>query len=166
MAAMGLGRIYTFGPTFRAEHSNTTRHAAEFWQIEPEVCFADINLPMDHIISDHMLADQLLPRIPENPQSVCCTIQLSGTRCFEPNLAALEQSLRPVFFHISLIDHSIALSDLFRYENEDSLSGYVTRDLKQQISRASTEEEHAKCTLALEFALAALEGRDLAEGGL
>lgn len=43
MAAMGLGKIYTFGPTFRAEHSNTTRHAAEFWQIEPEVCFADIH---------------------------------------------------------------------------------------------------------------------------
>ncbi|MDE5943277.1 MAG: asparagine--tRNA ligase [Clostridia bacterium] len=43
MAAMGLGRIYTFGPTFRAEHSNTTRHAAEFWHIEPEVCFADIH---------------------------------------------------------------------------------------------------------------------------
>ncbi len=47
MAAMGLGRIYTFGPTFRAEHSNTTRHAAEFWQIEPEVCFADLNDIMD-----------------------------------------------------------------------------------------------------------------------
>lgn len=43
MAAMGLGKIYTFGPTFRAEHSNTTRHAAEFWQIEPEVSFADIH---------------------------------------------------------------------------------------------------------------------------
>ena len=43
MAAMGLGRIYTFGPTFRAEHSNTTRHAAEFWQLEPEVCFAEID---------------------------------------------------------------------------------------------------------------------------
>ncbi len=43
MAATGLGKIYTFGPTFRAEHSNTTRHAAEFWQIEPEVCFADIH---------------------------------------------------------------------------------------------------------------------------
>ena len=43
MAAMGLGRIYTFGPTFRAEHSNTTRHLAEFWHVEPEVCFADIN---------------------------------------------------------------------------------------------------------------------------
>lgn len=43
IAAMGLGKIYTFGPTFRAEHSNTTRHTAEFWQIEPEVCFADLN---------------------------------------------------------------------------------------------------------------------------
>ncbi len=43
MAAMGLGKIYTFGPTFRAEHSNTTRHAAEFWHIEPEVCFCDLN---------------------------------------------------------------------------------------------------------------------------
>ena len=43
IAAMGLGKIYTFGPTFRAEHSNTTRHAAEFWQIEPEVCFCDLH---------------------------------------------------------------------------------------------------------------------------
>lgn len=42
IAAMGLGKIYTFGPTFRAEHSNTPRHAAEFWHIEPEVCFADL----------------------------------------------------------------------------------------------------------------------------
>ena len=42
MAAMGLGRIYTFGPTFRAENSNTTRHAAEFWMIEPEIAFADL----------------------------------------------------------------------------------------------------------------------------
>ena len=41
--ATALGKIYTFGPTFRAENSNTPRHAAEFWQIEPEVAFADIN---------------------------------------------------------------------------------------------------------------------------
>lgn len=43
MAAMGLGKIYTFGPTFRAEHSNTVKHASEFWHIEPEVCFAEID---------------------------------------------------------------------------------------------------------------------------
>ncbi|MDE6189286.1 MAG: asparagine--tRNA ligase [Clostridia bacterium] len=41
--ALAFGKIYTFGPTFRAENSNTTRHAAEFWQIEPEVAFAEID---------------------------------------------------------------------------------------------------------------------------
>lgn len=40
--AMALGKIYTFGPTFRAENSNTVRHAAEFWQIEPEIAFAEL----------------------------------------------------------------------------------------------------------------------------
>ncbi|MDD6087853.1 MAG: asparagine--tRNA ligase [Desulfovibrionaceae bacterium] len=40
--AMGLGRVYTFGPTFRAENSNTPRHAAEFWMVEPEMAFADL----------------------------------------------------------------------------------------------------------------------------
>ncbi|MDQ3110961.1 MAG: asparagine--tRNA ligase [Bacteroidota bacterium] len=43
LAAMALGQVYTFGPTFRAENSNTPRHLAEFWMIEPEVAFADIN---------------------------------------------------------------------------------------------------------------------------
>ena len=41
--AMGLGNVYTFGPTFRAENSNTTRHLAEFWMIEPEMAFYDLN---------------------------------------------------------------------------------------------------------------------------
>lgn len=47
MFAMGLGDIYTFGPTFRAENSNTARHAAEFWMIEPEFTFCDIHDDMD-----------------------------------------------------------------------------------------------------------------------
>lgn len=41
--AMGLGNVYTFGPTFRAENSNTSRHLAEFWMIEPEMAFYDLN---------------------------------------------------------------------------------------------------------------------------
>ncbi len=45
--AMALGKVYTFGPTFRAENSNTTRHLAEFWMIEPEVAFNDLNDNMD-----------------------------------------------------------------------------------------------------------------------
>lgn len=53
LAAMALGNIYTFGPTFRAENSNTTRHLAEFWMIEPEMAFYDLKDNMD-------LAEELL----------------------------------------------------------------------------------------------------------
>jgi asparaginyl-tRNA synthetase len=53
LAAMALGEIYTFGPTFRAENSNTTRHLAEFWMIEPEVAFADLDDNMD--LAEEML---------------------------------------------------------------------------------------------------------------
>ena len=51
--AMAFKNIYTFGPTFRAENSNTTRHAAEFWMIEPEIAFADLQ-------DDMMLAESML----------------------------------------------------------------------------------------------------------
>ena len=51
--AMAFGDIYTFGPTFRAENSNTTRHAAEFWMIEPEIAFADLE-------DDMRLAEDML----------------------------------------------------------------------------------------------------------
>ena len=51
--AMAFKNIYTFGPTFRAENSNTTRHAAEFWMIEPEIAFAD--LTDDMILAENML---------------------------------------------------------------------------------------------------------------
>ncbi|MBY0587821.1 asparagine--tRNA ligase [bacterium] len=46
-AALALSRVYTFGPTFRAENSNTTRHLAEFWMVEPELAFADLVDDMD-----------------------------------------------------------------------------------------------------------------------
>ena len=47
LGAMALGEIYTFGPTFRAENSNTPRHLAEFWMVEPEMAFYDVNDLMD-----------------------------------------------------------------------------------------------------------------------
>ena len=53
LGATALGAIYTFGPTFRAENSNTTRHLAEFWMIEPEMAFYDINDNMD--LAEEML---------------------------------------------------------------------------------------------------------------
>jgi asparaginyl-tRNA synthetase len=53
LAAMALSRVYTFGPTFRAENSNTTRHLAEFWMIEPEIAFFDLQDNMD--LAEEML---------------------------------------------------------------------------------------------------------------
>lgn len=64
--AMAFKNIYTFGPTFRAENSNTTRHAAEFWMIEPEIAFADLKDDMD--LAEDMLKyiiNYVLEKAPE-----------------------------------------------------------------------------------------------------
>ena len=64
--AMAFGKVYTFGPTFRAERSYTPRHAAEFWMIEPEMAFADLADDMDvhtgHAQIRHLLCFGALPR--------------------------------------------------------------------------------------------------------
>ena len=62
--ALGLGNVYTFGPTFRAENSNTSRHASEFWMIEPEMAFYELNDNMD-------LAESFLKYILQFTMSSC-----------------------------------------------------------------------------------------------
>ena len=66
LGALALDKVYTFGPTFRAENSNTTRHLAEFWMIEPEIAFADIHDDMD--LAEAMLRQvisRVMDRYPE-----------------------------------------------------------------------------------------------------
>lgn len=62
--ALAFGRVYTFGPTFRAENSNTPRHAAEFWMIEPEIAFADLS-------DDMLLAEDMLKHVIGEVMSKC-----------------------------------------------------------------------------------------------
>lgn len=64
--AMGLGAVYTFGPTFRAENSNTSRHLAEFWMVEPEIAFADLEEDAE-LASEYIkyLIDYALKTCPE-----------------------------------------------------------------------------------------------------
>jgi asparaginyl-tRNA synthetase len=64
--ASALGNVYTFGPTFRAENSNTPRHAAEFWMIEPEMAFADLEDDMD-------LGEALVKRLVTHVMEHCAT---------------------------------------------------------------------------------------------
>ncbi len=69
LGAMGLGLVYTFGPTFRAENSNTSRHLAEFWMIEPEMAFHDLKDNMD-LAEDFIkyLIKKALERCPDDIQ--------------------------------------------------------------------------------------------------
>ncbi len=77
LGAMALGEVYTFGPTFRAENSNTTRHLAEFWMIEPEVAFADLEDNMN-------LAEALLKYVIKYALSNCAEeIAFLKTRLLE-----------------------------------------------------------------------------------
>jgi len=81
LAAMAFGEIYTFGPTFRAENSNTTRHLAEFWMIEPEVAFADLNDNMQ-------LAEDLLKYVIAHALKTCSDeLEFLKTRLLEEEKA-------------------------------------------------------------------------------
>ena len=66
--AMAFGKIYTFGPTFRAENSNTPRHAAEFWMIEPEIAFADLEDNME--LAEEMIKYVLSYVLEQCPQEM------------------------------------------------------------------------------------------------
>ena len=66
--AMAFGKIYTFGPTFRAENSNTPRHAAEFWMIEPEIAFADLEDNME--LAEEMIKYVLSYVLEQCPQAM------------------------------------------------------------------------------------------------
>jgi len=66
--AMAFGNVYTFGPTFRAENSNTQRHAAEFWMIEPEMAFADLNDFMD--VAEDMIKYIIISVIERCPEEM------------------------------------------------------------------------------------------------
>ncbi len=68
LGALALDKVYTFGPTFRAENSNTTRHLAEFWMIEPEIAFADLNDDMD--LAEAMLKEVIAKVVARYPEEL------------------------------------------------------------------------------------------------
>jgi asparaginyl-tRNA synthetase len=89
--ACALGKIYTFGPTFRAENSNTSRHLAEFWMVEPEMAFFDLN--------DNMrLAEKFLKRIFRDVLEQCPEdMQFFNARVDDTVLATLDSILHSEF---------------------------------------------------------------------
>jgi asparaginyl-tRNA synthetase len=98
LLAMGLGDVYTFGPTFRAENSNTRRHAAEFWMIEPEMAFADLD-------DDVRLAEDFLRSIIAECLERCPEEMEFFERFYQPGLRqSLEAVVRSPFERMTYAD--------------------------------------------------------------
>ncbi|MFT8887229.1 MAG: asparagine--tRNA ligase [Ethanoligenens sp.] len=129
--ALAFGKIYTFGPTFRAENSNTTRHAAEFWMVEPEIAFADLD--DDRALAQDMIQSVLRMILDECPQELAFLNQYIDNGL----LARLEHVASADFACISYTDA------VKRLEKENSRFTYPVSwgcDLQTEHERFLTEE--------------------------
>lgn len=98
MLALALGDVYTFGPTFRAENSNTRRHAAEFWMVEPEMAFCDLHECMD-------LAQEMIQYLVNSAMTACGSdLQLFARFVDKHLMATLENICQSNFARIAYSD--------------------------------------------------------------
>lgn len=127
---MALGKVYTFGPTFRAENSNTTRHLAEFWMIEPEMAFAELedNMALAEDFIKHLLG-WALDRCGEDLAFFDKRIQ--------PGLIGMLESVRgSSFVHMSYTD---AVKELEKNADKFEFKPYWGCDLQTEHERFLTE---------------------------
>jgi asparaginyl-tRNA synthetase len=109
--AQALGRVYTFGPTFRAENSNTSRHLAEFWMVEPEMAFCDLEGDMD-------LAEEMLHYLVADILSACPDDIDLFSRFVDKDLPARLAKIQEPFQRLTYsaaIDHLLASRQPFAY---------------------------------------------------
>jgi asparaginyl-tRNA synthetase len=137
--ACGLGKVYTFGPTFRAENSNTSRHLAEFWMIEPEMAF--------HDLYDNMtLAEAFIKRIITDALNKCEEdMKFFQERIDKEVLARLDSVLKTSFLRVTYtdaIDILLKSGKTFEYPVKWGI------DLQSEHERFLTEE-HFKNTVIL-----------------
>ncbi len=131
MFALALGDVYTFGPTFRAENSNTSRHAAEFWMVEPEMAFCDLEGAMD--LAEEMIKF-LITRILNN----CADdIQLFAKFVDKKLMEALENITGSAFLRLPYRD---AVDILKQSEKKFEYKVDFGSDLKSEHERYLTEE--------------------------
>ncbi|MDD6194766.1 MAG: asparagine--tRNA ligase [Lachnospiraceae bacterium] len=129
--AMAFKNIYTFGPTFRAENSNTTRHAAEFWMIEPEIAFAD--LTDDMMLAESMLKYVIRYVLENAPEEMAFFNQFVDKGLIE----RLEHVVNSDFGHITYTD---AIAELEKHNDEFDYKVYWGCDLQTEHERYLTEQ--------------------------
>lgn len=131
VAAMAMGKIYTFGPSFRAENSNTPRHVAEFWHIEPEVAFAEL----DDIIE---IAEDMIKYIVRDVMEKCPQELAFFNQHFEKGLIDKLQHLLDSEFEI--LDYTKAIEILKDAKKEFVYPVEWGCDLQTEHERYITEE--------------------------
>ncbi|MCK4795826.1 MAG: asparagine--tRNA ligase [Spirochaetes bacterium] len=140
--ACALGNIYTFGPTFRAEHSNTTRHLAEFWMIEPEMAFCDINDNMD-------MAEEFLKYIFKYLLDNCADdIEFFNTRIDNTILDNLQTVIKEKFIRITYTE---AINYLEKAKNNFEFPIKWGIDLQSEHERYLTEIVYKKPIIITDY---------------
>ena len=129
--AMAFKNIYTFGPTFRAENSNTTRHAAEFWMIEPEIAFAD--LKDDMMLAESMLKYVINYVLENAPEEMAFFNQFVDKGLIE----RLQHVANSEFGHITYTD---AIAELEKHNDEFEYKVSWGCDLQTEHERYLTEK--------------------------
>jgi asparaginyl-tRNA synthetase len=140
--ACAMGKVYTFGPTFRAENSNTARHVAEFWQLEPEVAFADI----DDIID---IATQMIKYIIDFCIKNCNQELEFFDKFYENNLLQKLQSV--VDSDFIKIDYTQAIDILLKSNKKFEYEVKWGNDLQTEHERYLTDEVYKKPVFVVNY---------------
>ena len=140
--AFAFRNVYTFGPTFRAENSNTTRHAAEFWMIEPEMCFAD--LKDDMILAESMLKYIIRYVLENAPEEMAFFNQFVDKGLIE----RLQHVLDSEFGHVTYTE---AIEILEKHNDEFEYKVHWGSDLQTEHERYLTEKEFKRHVFVTDY---------------
>ncbi len=140
--AFAFKNVYTFGPTFRAENSNTTRHAAEFWMIEPEICFAD--LKDDMILAESMLKYVINYVLEHCPEEMAFFNNFVDKGLIE----RLKHVATSEFGHVTYTD---AIKILEKHNDEFDYKVFWGCDLQTEHERYLTEKEFGRPVFVTDY---------------
>ncbi len=140
--AMAFSKVYTFGPTFRAERSNTPRHAAEFWMIEPEIAFADL-------ADDMKLASDMIKFVLRYVMENCpAELQFFNSFYDKGLLERLENIVNSDFAHVTYTE---AVEILTKVKDRFEYPVYWGCDLQTEHERYLTEEVYKKPVFVTDY---------------
>ena len=142
VAAMAMGKIYTFGPSFRAEKSNTLRHVAEFWHVEPEIAFCELPDLIE-------LAEEMIKYIIKEYMERCPEELKFFEERFEKGLT--EKLLNVVNNDFAIVDYTDAIKILEEAKVEFEYPVYWGCDLQSEHERYITEQVYNKPVFLINY---------------